>query len=71
MRVRYETYCGGRLLKVLEQADITNGMHAEADGTEFADGQHFWKVDEQRVADDVAQAMLAQAGGHTWTPVNP
>ena len=58
MRVRYETFCSGRLLKVVQQIDITTGMHAEADGTEFIDGQHFWKVDEQRVADDVARAML-------------
>ena len=61
MRVRYETYCGGRLLKVYEQLDVTSmGGNATADGTEFVDGQHFWKVDEQRVADDVAQAMLAK-----------
>jgi hypothetical protein len=60
-RVRYETFCNGRLLKVFEQVDVTSGMKAVADGTEFIDGQHYWKVDEQRVADDVAQAMLAQA----------
>jgi hypothetical protein len=62
-RVRYETFCGGRLLKVFEQVDVTSGMHAMADGTEFVDGQHFWKIDEQRVADDVALAMLAQWPG--------
>ena len=60
MRVRYETFCGGRLLKVFEQVNVTLGMAAESDGTEFVDGQHFWKIDEQRVADDVAQAMLRQ-----------
>lgn len=60
MRVRYEAYCGGRLLKVYEQVDVSAPGSATdvADGTEFVDGQHFWKVDEQRVADDVAQAML-------------
>lgn len=62
MRVRYETYCDGRLLKVFEQVDVTTGMHAVADGIEFVDGQHYWKIDEQRVADDVAQAMLAKHG---------
>src|SRR6266702_639113 len=56
-RVRYETFCGGRLLKVTGQVDVSSGG-AEADGTEFVDGQYWWKVDEQRVADDVAQAML-------------
>lgn len=60
MRARYETYCDGRLLKVFEQVDVTTGMYPEADGTEFVDGQHYWKIDEQRVADDVAQAMLAK-----------
>lgn len=60
--VRYETCCGGRLLKVIEQVDVTGAGHAEADGVEFIDGQYFWKVDEQRVADDVAQAMLAKFG---------
>jgi hypothetical protein len=68
MRVRYETFCDGRLLKVFEQVDITTGMHAVADGTEFVDGQHFWKIDEQRVADDVAQAMLAQSTAATTGP---
>lgn len=60
MRVRYEVFCGGRLLKVHEQVDVTTGMHGVADGTEFVDGTWFWKIDEQRVADDVAQAILAQ-----------
>jgi hypothetical protein len=60
--VRHETFCDGRLLKVFEQIDVTTGPHREADGIEFVDGQHFWKVDEQRVADDVASAMLARWG---------
>ena len=60
MRVRYEVFCGGRLLKVFEQINVSDPGHAEADGVEFVDGQHFWKVDEQQVADDVAQAMLAK-----------
>lgn len=61
-RVRYETRCGGRLLKVFDQVNVTTAAHREADGTEFVDGQHWWVVDEQRVADDVALALLAQAG---------
>ena len=58
MRVRYEVYCSGRLLKVIQQIDVTEIGHPEADGTEFIDGQYFWKIDEQRVADDVAHAMV-------------
>jgi hypothetical protein len=60
MRVRYEVFCDGRLLRVTEQVDVSIGMNREADGTQFIAGQHFWKIDEQRVADDVAQAMLAR-----------
>lgn len=68
MRVRYETFCGGRLLKVTEQLNVTTygdlaGAGTEgtpADGIRFSDGAHWWVVDEQRVADDVAQAMLAK-----------
>jgi hypothetical protein len=56
MRVRYETLCGGRLLKVTEQVDVSGGG-ALKDGTEFVDGQYWWVVDDQRVADDVARAM--------------
>lgn len=62
MRVRYETRCGGRLLKVTEQIDVTAGPCREADGTQFVDGSHWWMIDEQRVADDIAQAMLRAAG---------
>jgi hypothetical protein len=59
VRVRYETFCGGRLLKVIGQVDVTTLGRASLDGgTDFVDGQYWWKVDEQRVADDVAQAML-------------
>lgn len=66
MRVRYETYCGGRLLKVTEQLDVTSlGDHAAAgsapaDGLRFADGSHYWMIDEQRVAEDVARAVQAK-----------
>jgi hypothetical protein len=58
VRVRYETYCGGRLLKVIDQVDVTS-VGAAADGMEFIDGQYRWKVDEQWVAVDVAEALLA------------
>ena len=57
-RVRYEVYCGGRLLKVIGQVDVTPAGHAEADGAEFIDGQHRWMVDMQWVSADVAGAML-------------
>jgi hypothetical protein len=56
-RVRYEVYCGGRLLKVFEQVDVSS---PESDGREFVDGQFRWMVDEQFVADDVAGALLDQ-----------
>jgi hypothetical protein len=61
-RVRYETFCGGRLLKVFEQMEVPEWGKpvAPADGVPTVDGQHYWKIDEQRVADDVAQAMLAR-----------
>jgi hypothetical protein len=63
VRVRYEVFCGGRLLKVTEQLDVTPDPHAEADGTSFTDGQHWWVADEQRVAVDVARAMRADLCG--------
>jgi len=60
MRVRYETYCHGRLLKVFEQLDIST-MGDVADGErKYVDGLHYWKIDEQEVAADIAQAMLAR-----------
>jgi len=60
MRVRYEVYCDGRLLKVYEQLDVSTVHQAARDQREYIDGQHYWKIDEQTVADDVAQAMLAR-----------
>jgi hypothetical protein len=71
VRVRYEIYCGGRLLRLIEQLDVTTWgdladdddvAGAPADGIRFVDGPHYWKIDEQRVAEDVAQAMLAKHG---------
>ena len=62
MRVRYEIRCGGRLLKVFDQIEITT-MGERARGEEsWVDGNHWWKVDEQEVATDVARAMLDKAG---------
>ena len=63
MKVRYEVLCGGRLLKVIEQVDVTSLGHAEADGTEFVDGQYWWMADDQRIQVDVAQAMMADLCG--------
>jgi hypothetical protein len=67
VRVRYETFCDGRLLKVIEQLNVTTlgdlagaDVGCPADGVRFVDGVHPWMVDQQRVADDVAQAMLAK-----------
>lgn len=63
-RVRYETYCGGRLLKVTELLGLTGPGDRLREGSEFWDGRHYWKIDEAEVADDVAQAMLASYGEH-------
>jgi len=62
MRVRYAIYCEGRLLKVTDQVDVTEGIHPQRDGTAFVDGLYWWKIDEQVVADDVAKAMLDKYG---------
>jgi hypothetical protein len=59
MPVRYETYCGGRLLKVIAQIDV---MSAGSMYHEYVDGRHIWQVDDREVAEDVAQAMLARSG---------
>jgi hypothetical protein len=62
MRVRYEIYCQGRLLKVFEQVNVsTIGDIAKGKPT-YVEGSHYWKIDEQVVAADIAQAMLARYG---------
>lgn len=59
---RYETYCGGRILKVIEQVEVTT-LGDVANGKQaYVDGSHYWKIDEQRVAADVAYGMLQAAG---------
>ena len=77
-RVRYETRCGGRLLKVTEQVEVPEfhdapypHAQAAADATAayraqntvpVVDGRWWWIVDDHQVADDVARAMLAEYG---------
>ena len=91
-RVRYETRCGGRLLKVIEQVEVPDfpgdlrrddllpgqyrdtpfataeaaaeatAAYRAASTVPVVDGQWWWMVDEHRVADDVARAMLAEYG---------
>lgn len=81
-RRRYETYCGGRLLKAFEQVEIppfdrppyASPGEADAAGRLYraqhgddiptVDADHYWVIDGQVVAEDVAQAMLAKYGDH-------
>jgi hypothetical protein len=60
MRVRYETFCSGRLLKEVEQIELGGIGYAAVGAGEWIDGQYRWMVDQQYVADDVAQAILAR-----------
>jgi hypothetical protein len=62
MRVRYEIYCQGRLLKVFEQIDVSTMGDIAKGKPAYVDGSHYWKIDEQTVAPDIAQAMLAKYG---------
>jgi hypothetical protein len=71
MRVRYEVFCGGRLLKETEQVELGGITRAAAGAGEWADGHYRWMVDQQYVADDVAQAILAagESAALTTPPV--
>ncbi len=60
-RVRYETRCGGRLLKVFGQVELPE-PGKRPDDWQHVDGQHWWVIDEQQVESDVAMAMLAKHG---------
>lgn len=61
-RVRYEVFLDGRLLRETEQVFVgTSVAPADpGDPAAYVDGQYRWMVDRQYIADDVAQAMLAQ-----------
>jgi len=61
-RVRYEVYCKGRLLKVFEQVNVSTLGDIAHGEPQYVDGYHFWKIDEDEVAADVAQALLARYG---------
>lgn len=65
MRVRYEVFLGGRLLKETERRWIGPPQRAAepADEAGYIDGQDRWMVDQQYVAEDVALAMISQAVG--------
>lgn len=60
MRCRYEVFCDGRLLKVFDQIDVTTLGDLAKKRRSYVDGTHYWKIDEQEVADDVAAAMIAR-----------
>lgn len=60
MRVSYSVFCGGRVLRVTEQLNVSIMATAEA---VFVGGRHWWIIDEQRVEEDVAQAMIAAYAG--------
>ena len=60
-RVRYETRCGGRLLKVFEQVVLPE-PGKRSDDWPHVDARHWWVIDEQQVEPDVAMAMLAKHG---------
>jgi hypothetical protein len=62
VRARYEVYCGGRLLKVFEQISVSTYGDVACGEPTYIDGHHFWKIDEQAVAADTAQALLAKYG---------
>jgi hypothetical protein len=76
--VRYETYCGGRLRKVIMQVEVPDfdgppypTAEAAAEATArwrasndvpVADGEFWWLLDGRQVSPDVAARMLAEAG---------
>lgn len=50
---RQERYCDGRLIKVIDQVDVTTG-----DGTrQYMDGRWRWLLDGQEVTPDQAKAF--------------
>jgi hypothetical protein len=55
-------YCTGRLLKVFEQISVSTIGDVARGEPKYIDGQHFWKIDEDEIAADVAQALLATYG---------
>ena len=75
---RRETYCGGRLVKVIEQVEVPDFEGDPYPTAEVAkrfaehyramrdvpvvDGPYHWEADGQRVEPDVARAMLAEYG---------
>jgi hypothetical protein len=69
MIVRYETYCGGRLLRIIEQVDVT-AVEVPPDARVYVDGSWTWEADRQQIAPDIAQVML-DAAGETVRPGPP
>lgn len=63
-RVGYEVFLGGRLLKETELVYVGNpGAAADSgDPADYVPGQFRWMVDQQYIAEDVAQAMPEKGG---------
>jgi hypothetical protein len=63
MRVRYEVFLDGRLLRETELIYVGAPAAAAdpAGPAGYIDGQYRWMVDQQYIAEDIARAMLDKA----------
>lgn len=71
MRTRYETFLGGRLLKVTDLVLVPATPTAEmepAAAVNYIDGRYEWRVDDKAVSEDVALAMLDAGDTYTGQP---
>lgn len=52
--IRRETFCDGRLVKEIDQIDVSSGLTGR---TEYTDGSHRWLLDEEEVQPVEAEAF--------------
>jgi hypothetical protein len=52
--IRTETYLGGRLVKEIDQVDVSS---AQTLRREYIDGRHRWLLDGTEITEDEALAM--------------
>ena len=54
--IRTETYCGGRLVKEIDQVDL---MYAQTLKHEWVDGKHRWLLDGVEITEDPIGTLVA------------
>lgn len=58
--IRTEAYCGGFLVKVIDQVDVMSAMTLRH---EYIDGRHTWMLGGREITEEEALALIGDVPG--------